>query len=313
MYNLSVLSSIPPNAAGLLSPGTEGLLRLPALFSIGVHDIPELERLCGAKANVAQSSGEELASQGWVACTTDEIITTKKHLYDIVVEMPPTYDAPPSKRIWPTMKTADGAQIKASQRDLMRYKLLHWELWKHKQEDADTEEEDDDDDDRVALLSKRQKDSEDDDAFNLPLFDDTIIEPTTWSRLAYNGFMWWASAGEQHAYTLSERELDRDLLGDLSDYHEGLPTAIIAYFHRSTTLLVNNLNGLIEREDEDEEDEGEDGVLLVDRGDLGRMGLDTWSEADRAFLSEFAWLGWGRGVEVRGVGIRCCGVGIGAF
>jgi hypothetical protein len=308
VYNLSVLSSIPPNAAGLLSPGTEGLLRLPALFSIGVHDIPELERLSGSKANVAQENGEEIASQGWVACTTDEIIKTKTHLYDIVVEMPPTYDAPSSQRIWPTMKTADGARIKASQRDFKRYKMLHWELRKHKQEGANTEQ----DDDRAALLPREEEEGEDD--FNEP-FDDSIVEPTTWSRLAYNGFMWWASAGEQHAYTTSERECDRDLLGDLSDYHEGLPTAIIAYFHRSTTLLVNSVNGLIERSDEEDnvDDDSNEGMLIVDEEDISRMGLDTWSEADRAFLGEFVWLGWGRGVEVTGSGLQCCGVRIPGF
>jgi hypothetical protein len=250
---------------------------------------------------------EETSSHGWVACTTDEIITTKKHLYDVVVEMPATFEAPPSKRIWPTMKTADGALIKASQRDLKRYKMLRWELWKHSQEDADTE-----DGDQAALLPQNEGESED--GLNAT-FDDSIVEPTTWSRLAYNGFMWWASAGEQHAYTTDERDRDRDLLGDLSDYHEGLPTAIIAYFHRSTTLLVNSVNGLIERSDEEEneDDDVDEGVLVVDKEDLSRMGLDTWSEADRAFLGEFVWLGWGRGVEVTGARLQCCGVRIPGF
>lgn len=265
--------------------------------------------MCGAKANKAQANGDEPVAQGWVACTTDEIITTKKHLYDVVVEMPPTYDAPPSKRVWPTMKTADGASIKASQRDLKRYKMLRWELWKHRHEASSPGADTGEDDDRAALLPSEGEEEESD--FN-EHFDDSIVEPTTWSRLAYNGFMWWASAGEQHAYTTDERERDRDLLGDLSDYHEGLPTAIIAYFHRSTTHLVGSLNGLIERSDDEDnaDDDSEDGMLMVDEEDISRMGLDTWSEADRAFLGEFVWLGWGRGVEVTGAGLQCCGVRI---
>jgi hypothetical protein len=206
------------------------------------------------------------------------------------------------------MKTADGAQIKASQRDFRRYKMLYWELWKHKHQ---TEADGDDDDDRAALVPKADK--EEDEGFNESL-DDSIVEPTTWSHLAYNGFMWWASAGEQHAYTSKERERDRDLLGDLSDYHEGLPTAIIAYFHRSTTWLIKGLNSLVERsDDEDAEDDSEDGVLTLDKDDISRIGLDTWSEADRAFLSEFVWLGWGRGLDVRGAGVQCCGVRIPSF
>ncbi|KAL1598655.1 hypothetical protein SLS60_007795 [Paraconiothyrium brasiliense] len=311
VYNLSVLSSIPPHAADLVSPGTEALLRLPALFSIGVHDIPELEQLQTQKENGAAEVGEDSRSQGWVACTTDEIITTKKKLFDIVVKMPATCDAPPQKKVWPIMKTSDGTQIKASQRDLRRWKMLQVELRKHRRSSSEHYADEDDDgnvDDQAALLRpKGSSDAEDD--LNV---DDSIIEPTTWPQLAYSGFMWWASAGEQHLYTTAERDRDRDLLGDLSDYADALPTAIIAYFHRSTTQLIQNLNSIIERSD-DEETEEDDGTLLVDRGDVSRMGLDTWSEADRAFLSEFSWMWYGRMVDLSYRRHRCCGVRIPIF
>ncbi|KAF1954819.1 hypothetical protein CC80DRAFT_517396 [Byssothecium circinans] len=303
VYNLSLLSSIPPHSAEFLSPGTETLLRLPALFSVGVHDIPQLEQLSSAK-NGTNTEGENVFLPGWVACTTDEIITTKKQLYDVVVEMPATYDAPPERRKWPVMKTSDGSQIKASQRDLARYKMLRRELWRHREQESPNPG-DEDDDDQAALLP--QKGDTGDDILDSNFFD-SIVEPITWSRLAYSGFMWWASAGEEHAYTSRERERDFDLLGDLSDYRDGLPTAIIAYFHRSTSLLINSLNGLIESSDDNDEDE--DCVLVVDKDDLSRMGLDTWSEADKAFLSEFVWMWFGRVVEARGSSIDCCGLRI---
>ncbi|KAF1976318.1 hypothetical protein BU23DRAFT_456527 [Bimuria novae-zelandiae CBS 107.79] len=303
VYNLSVLSSIPPHAADLLSPGTEALLRLPALFSIGVHDIPELEQLQTQKGTGSTQTGEDIPSQGWVACTTDEIITTKKKLFDIVVKMPETYDAPPQKKVWPIMKTSNGTQIKASQRDLRRWKMLQREMWKQRRSSSDEADEDD----QAPLI--RPQDEEDD---GLDAVVDDIVEPTTWPQLAYNGFMWWASAGEQHSFTTAERDRDRDLLGDLSDYADSLPTAIIAYFHRSTTLLIQNLNGFIERSD-DEETEEDDGTLLLDKGDVSRMGLDTWSEADRAFLSDFSWMWYGRVMDVRGTAVDCCGVRIPVF
>lgn len=305
VYNLSVLSSIPPHAADLLPPGTEELLRLPALFSIGVHDIPELERLQTQKANGEPDTGEDIPSQGWVACTTDEIIATKKKLFDVVVTMPETHDSRPQKKVWPVMKTSDGTQIKASQRDLRRWKMLQRELWKHKQPLSD---DDDEDDDQAALIKTQ---SEEDDGLDA-VVDDTLVEPITWPQLAYNGFMWWASAGEQHLDTVAEREQDRDLLGDLSDYSDSLPTAIIAYFHRSTTHLIQNLNSIIERFDDDEAEE-DDGTLLLDKGDVSRMGLDTWSEADRAFLSEFSWMWCGRVVDVQGSSVDCCGLSIPMF
>ncbi|KAJ4288528.1 hypothetical protein N0V90_011765 [Kalmusia sp. IMI 367209] len=311
VYNLSVLSSIPPHAADLLSPGTESLLRLPALFSIGVHDIPELDKTQKQKANGSSETGDDIPSQGWAACTTDEIIASKKQLYDLVVEMPPTYDAPPQKRVWPIMKTANGTQIKASQRDVRRWKMLQRELWRHRRSSRhEDEDEDEDGDDQVALLRKGESDEKDDGLDTV--LDDTVVEAMTWPQLAYNGFMWWASAGEQHSYTTAERDRDRDLLGDLSDYADSLPTAVIAYFHRSTTHLIQNLNSFIERSD-DEETEEDDGTLLLDKDDVSRMGLDTWSEADKAFLTEFSWMWCGRMVDVRGTSVDCCGVRIPVF
>lgn len=301
-----MLSSIPPHAANLLSPGTEALLRLPALFSVGVHDIPKLEQLQPQKANGASEPDEDVRTRGWVACTTDEIITTKKKLFDIVVKMPETYDAPSQKKNWPVIKTSDGTQIKASQRDLRRWKMLQRELWKHRGSSSEEGDEEDD----LAPLTKRN-DAED--SNSLESVGDDVVEPTTWPQLAYNGFMWWASAGEQDSYATTERDRDRDLLGDLSDYADSLPTAIIAYFHRSTTQLIQNLNGIIERSDDDDETEEDDGTLLLDKGDVSRMGLDTWSEADRAFLSEFSWMYCGRMVEVRGTSVDCCGMRLPVF
>ncbi|KAL5380405.1 hypothetical protein PMIN03_003623 [Paraphaeosphaeria minitans] len=311
VYDLSVLSSIPPHAADVLSPGTETLLRLPALFSVGVHDIPELERLQMQKANGATETGEDIPSQGWVACTTDEIITTKKKLFDIVVKMPETHDAPPQEKVWPIMKTSDGIQIKASQRDLRRWKMLQVEVRKHRRSPSDDYDDDDEDEDEQTKLMRPNEPCDVEEDLSV---DDSMVEPTTWPQLAYSGFMWWASAGEQDSYTTTERERDRDVLGDLSDYADALPTAIIAYFHRSTTELIQNLNSIIERADEEETDEDEDdGTLLLDKGDVSRMGLDTWSEGDRAFLSEFSWMWCGRVVDVRGTSVDCCGVRIPVF
>jgi hypothetical protein len=45
---------------------------------------------------------------------------------------------------------------------------------------------------------------------------DRIVEPTTWAALAYNGFMWWASAGEKrHSDEVDELSRDAALLADL--------------------------------------------------------------------------------------------------
>ncbi|CAO2652648.1 Nn.00g009310.m01.CDS01 [Neocucurbitaria sp. VM-36] len=313
VYNLSVLSSISTRDADVLIPGTEDLVRLPSLFSIGVHDIPYLENLRNPKHG-GHTPGSE-PREGWAACTTDEIISTKTQLYDIVVELPPACDTPQQPRCWPRLRTSDGSLIKASQRDVARYKLLHRELFKHRhrpqtQPEADSDA-DEDSDDAAPLLSRDEVDAERaDDSFN-EAYDDSVVEPMTWSRLAYMGFMWWASAGEQDAYMTAERDTDRELVGDVAEYSQSIETAMIAYFHRQTSLLIQTLSEVIEREREGEghdDDDSDGGALVIDRDDLSRMGLDTWSEADRAFVQEFGSLYFGRTIVVKGSEVDCCGL-----
>lgn len=123
--------------------------------------------------------------------------------------------------------------------------------------------------------------------------------------------MWWASAGETDAYMTKERERDREVLGDLSSYEEGLHTAIIAYFHRGTAQLINNLNALVEGADDDTAND--DDVLVVSRDDISRIGMDTWSEADKAFVQEFLWMYFERRAEVDGANLDCCGLRIPIF
>ena len=258
-----------------------------------MHDIPSLE---------APSAG------GWAACTTDEIITTKTELYDIVVELPQTHDAPAQQRRWPRIRTSDGSLVKASQRDVARYKLLHRELFKQRTRSQTAPEAYTDDDEAEPLISRDEVDTKRADADYDEAYDDSVVEAMTWSRLAYRGFMWWATAGEQDANTTAEREHDRDLVGDLADYAQSVETAVIAGFHRQTWSLVRILSELIEREADDDE-----GALVVDRTELSRLGLDTWSAADRAFVSEFGALYLGRRVEVRGNEVDCCGLRVPVF
>lgn len=299
----------------MLVPGAEDLLRLPSLFSIGVHDIPLLEHLKTPTHGGHTPGAEPL--EGWAACTTDEIIATKPQLYDIVIDLPPTYDAPPQERRWPRIRTSDGCLIKASQRDVARYRILHRELFKQQNQPHIPEAySDEESDDAAPLLSRDEVDTKRaEDDFN-EAYDDSVVEAMTWSRLAYLGFMWWASAGEKDAYTTAERETDRELIGDLAEYSQSVETAIIAYFHRQTSLLIQTMSRVLEsqRNGEREDDDDDDGeTLTIDRDDLSRMGLDTWSEADRAFVQEFGSLFFGRTIGVKGSEVDCCGLRVPVF
>lgn len=313
-----MLSSISSRDAELVIPGTEDLMRLPSLFSVGVHDIPYLDDLRSPQRG-GHTPGND-AAEGWAACTTDEIITSKTQLYDIVIELPGPEARNAQPRRWPKIRTSDGSLIKASQRDLARYKMLYRELYKYKNKsqagpEAYTDEESDD---AALLISRDEVDTKRaNDELN-DSYDDSAIEPMTWSRLAYLGFMWWASAGERDAYTTAERDTDRELIGDLADYSRSVEAGIIGYFHRQTSLLVTRLSQLIEGDAEDEgnndRDDDDDGdEIIIDRDDLSRMGLDTWSEADRAFVQEFGSMYFGRAIGIKGSEVDCCGLRVPVF
>lgn len=102
--------------------------------------------------------------------------------------------------------------------------------------------------------------------------------------------------------------------------------AIIAYFHRFTTLILSALGDIVDGvDDEDDEDDRvpmlnvvggsrgsrERGVEVVVRGEeVERMGLDVWSGADREFVGEVVQLYFGRKGVVEGRGVDVCGVRI---
>jgi hypothetical protein len=332
VYDLSILSSIPGSVSELLPPGSESLHRLKSLFTLGIHDIPLLEKL--AVSHGAAVSPDEDGAYSWVACTTDEILTIKQKLYDIIVEIPAATEHRTGTKCWPTIKTSSGAEIKASQRDLRRFKLLHHELWKIRHRVSSPHDHDDEDsDDHTALLLHDMPSDADIDTDEG--YDDTLIEPMTWAQLAYSGFMWWASAGEQDSYLTEEANGDREILGDISDFvpggihvesngngtdpmtasglaRTGLHTAIIAYFHRLTSLLVTNIADLVECSDDEDigGEEGVNAVVQVTSEDIARMGLEAWSESDKAFVKEFLATYFGREAEVHGANLECCGVRI---
>lgn len=233
---------------------------------------------------------------------------------------------------WPKVRTSEGNAVRASQRDLARWKMLRKELRRHVLQSTYTQhytDDEDGDEDAAPLLHANNKEAGKDEIENL---DDAAIEPTTWSRLAYLGFMWWASAGEKDAYTTAERDMDRDLIAGMSPCYslspsrfdgnvdsggksKGLETDVIAYFHRLTSVLVKTLEEVIQDEEIKTNNAGNAKVgqddILIAREDVQRMGLDAWSEADGAFIGEFSELYFGRGVRVGGNEIECCGVRIG--
>ena len=264
VYDISILSGIPSSVCDLL-PLDPLPTRLLPLFAVGVHDMPTLA--LGSRTQTPSSSREnDSMGYGWVANTTDDILAMKPHLYDTVVTLPPSYTQNAKEKHWPRLEIRKGSEVRATQRDLRRYRILRHELRRSNSPNSSRS---------PALSSSLPLDDEqgtDDDAESA--FDAELVEPQSWSALAYNSFMWWASAGEKRTDINEEEEYDAALLQNFDiHYSDGSPTQrpgssgrspnmrfdterslglemrIIAYFHRLTTLILKTLSDIIDATD----------------------------------------------------------------
>lgn len=352
---------------------------------------------------------EPLASEGlgygWVACTTDDILTIKDNLYDTLVTIPPAYSKDATQKVWPRIQGKRAVDIKATQRDARRYQTLRRDLRRlfpdshpravrkeptpnftpayltsgdvaEDDNSNDGREEDGGDTQPLLPFPHLENDVETfDDASSTT--DDRLLEPQSWTALAYDSFMWWASAGERRADMEEEADFDSSLLANVDNHTNGsspgrprsttsakqlssparqrrrssammeggdeeegggggarvggLEMQLIGYFHHLTALIVQTLakavddataGGGEEREEEDrgsERDGDNEGngsgqedeeVVFISSEDMGRMGLDAWSEGDRRFVVEMVEFYWGRRCQVRGARVECCGVRI---
>jgi hypothetical protein len=319
VYMLSILSSIPLSLTDVVQPDTESLLRIQTLFNVGIHDIPYLS--------------DQKRKARWLACTTDDILGEKKDLYDLLVSLPNGSSPMNTPKRWPEVRTSDGTILKATQRDLRRYRLLRAELDRfqtERQRYRDNPEDADDDEmsplmraSTIALLNEvRHAEPEEAD----------VVEPVSWTAMAYNGFMWWASAGEMEAWENEEARTDRQLLDEIpdmddllhhigpgttqdeqqEDLHRASATATIvtAYFHRLTAQIIQPLADVVEDADDDTEEDIADSAIAVSSDDIRAMGLDTWSTTDREFVKGAMELYFGREAVIEQNGMKICGVKI---
>lgn len=183
----------------------------------------------------------------------------KPDLFDVLVQLPPSYSKTATQKVYPTIsvvqqlagqsKPAKLIPLRATQRDARRFVILSDGLRRLSSAESQTLENAHEDLDSASTFSSSP-----------------IIEPLSWPRLAYTSLLWWASAGEKRD-VLSEDEGEQDEqdtnflanthAGQLS--HPGLQLdesnqpqeiALIAYFRRLTTLTFTILADAVARQDE---------------------------------------------------------------
>lgn len=319
VYGLSILSSVPAAAMEVLQPSEEDVSRSHAIFSIGISDMGTLS--AGTKS-------------GWIATTTDDILGEKRDLWDVLVHL--TSSEAKLKRRWPQLRTSDGKVVKATQRDLRRYRLLRRELKRirharHGYRDGIEDGREGEEFEQPLIDSTSQANDSSEPAETIH-DEEEIVEPTSWSAVAYESLIWWASAGSTHQSLEAEEEirLEQVLLDDLPDLHEAVEyatpssarseeeaalldaqetaTILTAYFRRLTTHLLDTVARIVEAADDETEAGLEEDAVSITVDDIREAGLDVWSEGDKDFLIELTSLYFGhRAVAVEG-GVRLCGV-----
>jgi len=345
---MSVLSNIPAHLADVTAEAQVSPIR--PLFNVGVHDIGHLTELSKRE----REDDTQSRQRAYIACSSDEILATKHNLYDILVEFPQDQGAEGIAQQWPNLRTSTGEQIRATQRDLRRYRALKKELQRieksrrqsYHYEDHEAGEDDVSETVPLTHATRSIWEGEDEDA---PLNrEGRAVEATSWTAMAYSGFLWWASAGQKEAWLEDEASQDAALLTDLplpemthgtsrpgsgsgssnrggngknvsaeDEEHDetdmgaqAKAMVVIAFAHRLTRMTIESMTEMFEATEESDEDEGKATTVSVESEDLRRMGLDVWSERDKEFARELLRLYFQREAEVRGQSVECCGVKI---
>ncbi|KAJ5725144.1 uncharacterized protein N7483_006501 [Penicillium malachiteum] len=263
VYDLSLLASLPNSLLQTLPTDRTPPLRPRPLFNVGIHDIPFLSTF-----DPSRSDFDTETDPSWIACSTDSVLTMKPDLYDALVTLPPPSSKQATERAFPTISLIDHAstkhnssqaiELKATQRDARRYAMLRKGLRQFAQ-------------DRSASDTDHSSDTES------TYSSSPIVEPLSWTRLAYTSFIWWASAGENRDGLSEEEEehqieQDARLLASVESLaypgpnsnrsrsmradetsQEPAEVALVAYFRRLTTQIFYTLAGAIARHDHDGE------------------------------------------------------------
>ena len=340
MYDISILSGIPASVADML-PLEPLPARLQTLFSVSSDDIKTLTQQPDNNNKPTETLNDDDMAYGWVGCTSDDALAIKEHLFDLLVSLPSSDSNQAREKVWPRIRIKRGLELKATQRDLRRYRMLRRGLRRysiiHKEHSPNEVFPNTghlETDELITPLENTQETF--DDASST--IDEKLIEPQSWSALAYSSFMWWALAGEKRTDLEEEAEHDLTLLRDPNYNHDilsnrprssgmspggfgtgdspaSLEMILIAYFHRLTTIILQTLAEVVEAAEVDEEQQSskareQDDTVFVTTDDMARMGLDIWSEGDRKFVKELVELYWGKRAKVQGARIECCGLRI---
>ncbi|POS85420.1 hypothetical protein EPUL_003338 [Erysiphe pulchra] len=301
VYNISILSRIPLVERHILEQNSS-FQSLRPLFSIGVHDIPFLENELERSKTISNTSQSDpfdssgFSSRGWIACTTDSILSMKHVLYDVLIKMPSPSSSSDGGKSWPRMESPPGVELKATQRDFRRYRALRSALSMQETsfQDFTKKSSNSSNEPNISHIPSHTSSNSYKDTSSELTAMRSIIEPVSWSAFAYSNFSWWISSGERQSELSVESESDSLLSLDLfpdprstpmtfrvppryttsvtilddswttapnKNSPASLEIAIVAYFHRMTIQILSTLENITTTSDLEEEQFDENNPL----------------------------------------------------
>lgn len=252
-YCLSIISLIPK--ALLVNRHEEYEYFVKPLFTIGISDIDSMI----SDVRQVQTNAKP---GGFIACTSDEIITSKIELYDKVLKV--SKETAGEGEDDAAIYSNTGLQVKATPHDFESLQSFY-ENFLHEE---------------MSLTAKGRYSS--------------MVEPKTWTQSLIDGFYWWATAG----YVKPSYNQERVHSGSTppEDNEAEMVSSIVGYFHDRTSLLFNKLKAIIEAN----ECQGSDEIIFIHPMALGDMDLDCFSMQDRDFIIALSWKLFQKEVRITG-------------
>lgn len=267
-YCLSLLASYPPQAAKSAELSASQLFIDP-LFTVGVSDIDYLL---------------QHKKSGYVACTSDEILTTKNELFDYIVRLQPSGDL---NNKFPEIYDNNDHQIKSTWRHIKIYQAILKEILY--EEVSPTEKT------RIKKITERK----------------------SWLQFMVDNFYWFGTAGtvkpyydkhSDHPLLLSSQTPEPEMLNPI-EFSQTLNTAITIadVFQDRVSLMYNKLKFII---DDKMEPNGISSALniAISPNVLSDIDLDCFSAMDHEFVETMIELWFGKRARVKYVdfcGLMC--------
>lgn len=292
VYIISVLATLPNDINHLVSnEKLRQIGQVNLLYSVTLSDIPWL-------------NSEQIMDSSFLATTKDCVILDKEDLYDFALITDISTEQT-------HLRTSSDRYVYATQRGNRRFQALSNTLnLSPPPFHTSTSFKD-----RYGTL--------------IGGFLDGVATLASYDTV--NGFLWWASAGEQSNGDTLQDDLEgfpyfynnnndddenattttnstTPLLSQYSlDTGDSFPLEItvIGYFHQMTRRLFKTCVGIIQEQDYDNGGDPNQAICL-ELNDISNMGLDPYSSQDREFAVQFIRVWWNRDVKINQQFLNFC-------